>query len=421
MADKSENPTQLNFSIQDTMDLGMGNAQLIDDLFEPESSTGDPDKIEKLEEEPAVISPKENKKVKTPPAKQEPKELEKEEVPQQSVISNFLEEKEEEEKSKEPAKNTNKSEEEEEEEEEGKEKEVDETTSQLSLLAKDLEKLGVFRKEEGEETIEIKTSQEFLDRFNSEKKKGAMEIVDNFIGQFGQDYQNAFDAIFVNGVNPKDYFNTYNTIVNFAELDMSVEENQINVIKQTLSDQGFEPEDITTEVERLKNYGDLQSVATKYHKVLVKKETIKLQQLEQESQQQLQRKAALKNQYIQNVQSVLQEKLKAKAFDGIPINMKLANELQDFLLVDKYKTGSGELLTEFDRTVLDLKKPENHEKKVKVGLLLKLLEKDPTLSTIQRSGITKKSDELFGQLAQYKVKSKPSQSMEANKSSFQGL
>ena len=63
------------------------------------------------------------------------------------------------------------------------------------------------------------------------------------------------------------------------------------------------------------------------------------------------------------------DKVKEKEFDGIPINSNLANELQDFLLVDKWKTPSGETLTDFDRSILDLKRPENHELKVKVGLL----------------------------------------------------
>ena len=118
-----------------------------------------------------------------------------------------------------------------------------------------------------------------------------------------------------------------------------------------------------------------------------------------------QQKQAIKAQYINNVQGVLQEKLKTKEFDGIPINPKLATELQDFLLVDKYKTPSGETLTDFDRTILDLKRPENHATKVKVALLLKILEKDPTLSTIQKSGISKKSNQLFSEVARQVTKS----------------
>jgi hypothetical protein len=127
--------------------------------------------------------------------------------------------------------------------------------------------------------------------------------------------------------------------------------------------------------------------------------------MEQENEKRLQQQAAVKQQYVQNVQSVLQEKLKVKEFDGIPLNPKLAGELQDFLLVDKYKTASGETLTDFDKTILELKRPENHATKVKLGLLLKILEKDPTLSTIQKTGITKKSNELFGEVARQVSKS----------------
>ena len=188
-------------------------------------------------------------------------------------------------------------------------------------------------------------------------------------------------------------------------MDLTDESNQVAVIKQALADQGFEKEDIDTEVERIKNYGDLENVATKHHKILVKKEATKLQQLEQEKQAQLQQQQAIKQQYVQNVNQVLQEKLKAKEFDGIPINPKLAGELQDFLVTDKYKTSSGETLTDFDRTILELKRPENHATKVKLALLMKIIEKDPTLSTIQKTGITKKSNELFGEVARQAQKS----------------
>jgi hypothetical protein len=156
-----------------------------------------------------------------------------------------------------------------------------------------------------------------------------------------------------------------------------------------------------------KNYADLESKAIKYHKVLVKKEALKLQQMEQKAEHELQQKTSLRNQYIQNVQQIVQDKLKNKEFDGIPLNPKLANELQDFLLTDKYKTTSGETLTDFDRTILELKRPENHAMKVKVALLLKILEKDPTLSTIQRSAVTKKSDQLFEEVARQVVKTRP--------------
>jgi hypothetical protein len=391
MADNLDTPSFGNFGIEDTMEMGVGNTQLLDDLFSPETSTEDPDKLETIVK--TAEEPKAPKKPEVSKGKEVVQKLDGEETTQQDVLKNFLGDDEDDEEAAvedvvtPPAKA------------EAEEEEDDVAESPFVSLSKDLFKLGVFTQDDDEEDAVIETPEQFLEKFNSEKKKGAIEIVDNFIGQFGEDYQKAFDAIFVKGVNPKDYFGVYNNVVNFAELDLSNEDNQVRVIKQALADQGFDDEDITTEVERLRNYGDLETVASKHHKVLVKKEAVKLQQMEQQAEQQLQQKAMVRNQYIQNVQSVLQDKLKTKEFDGIPLNPKLASELQDFLLVDKYKTPSGETLTDFDKTILELKRPENHAMKVKLGLLLKILEKDPTLSTIQRTGVTKKSTQLFEEVA----------------------
>ena len=391
MADLNDNPFGQNFGIQDTMEMGLGNTDLLAGLFD-EGTPTNPDDITPIVKEvdepapaPAPVKVPKTTSVKTTP-------LEKEKVddpePGQSIIASFMAEGDDDVPPEEVVEKVITT-------EEGD----NIPSSPFTSLAKDLLKLGVFSTEEGQEEPEITTPEAFLERFNEEKKKGANEILDNFIGQFGQDYQDAFQAIYVKGVDPKDYWGTYNKIVNFAELDLASESNQEAVITQALTDQGYDPEDITTEIDRLKNYGDLESVATKHHKVLVKREAAKLHELEQKAEQELQTKNALKNQYMQNVNTILQEKLKAKEFDGIPLNPKLANELHDFLLVDKYKTSTGETLTDFDRAVLELKRPENHAMKVKIALLLKILEKDPTLATIQRSGITKKSDELFANTA----------------------
>lgn len=378
-----------NFSIENTMDMGMGSAELLNDLIAPETSTGSPDDVKEIKDEPKQEAPKET------PKKEEPKE------DSSKSIQDFLlgDDGDEQDNDDDDAPATPKKAPVAKEEASSDDQEEETEVSKFGALANDLFKLGVFSKDEDEEDFEISTPEEFLERFEAEKRKGAIETVNNFIGQFGEDYQKAFDAIFVKGVDPKQYFGTYESVANFAEMDLGEENNQVRIIKQALSDQGFEPDDINSEVERLKNYGDLESVATKHHKVLVKKEAAKLQQMEQNAQAELQQKQAIKQQYFSNVQTVLQEKVKAKEFDGIPINPKLANELQDFLLVDKYKTNSGETLTDFDRTILELKRPENHAMKVKVGLLLKILEKDPSLSTIQKSGVSKKSNELFSEVA----------------------
>ena len=394
MADNNEN---ISFNIVDTMEMA-GNTELINDLMSPETTSTSPDEVQpivkEVEEAPATPVPGKKSKEIDPDA----------DKPDDggSLISSFLEDSEEDEELPTPTKAKSP-------EEVSQEEPDSPDGNQFSALANDLFKLGVFTKDEEEEDdVVISTPEEFLERFQTEKKKGASEIVENFIGQFGEDYQKAFEAIFVKGADPKEYFSTYNNVVNFAEMDLSSTDNQIKVVRQTLTDQGFDEEDIDTEVERLQNYGDLENVATKYHKVLVKKEAQKLQKIEEQAAVQLQQKQAVRNQYINNVQNILQEKLKTKEFDGIPLSPKTASELQDFLLVDKYKTVSGETLTDFDKAILELKRPENHEQKVKVALLLKILEKDPTLSTIQKTGVTKKSNQLFTEVARQVQKDKKS-------------
>ena len=135
-------------------------------------------------------------------------------------------------KTKSPVADALKETKEEEAPEDGEQAESQEVT-QFGALAKDLAKLGVFSVDEDEE-LNISTPEEFLDRFQEEKRRGAIDMVNNFIGQFGEDYQSAFQAIFVKGVDPKEYFGAYNNIVNFSEMDLSNESNQVTVIKQAL-------------------------------------------------------------------------------------------------------------------------------------------------------------------------------------------
>tara|TARA_R100000541_G_scaffold40281_1_gene47914 strand:+ start:934 stop:2202 length:1269 start_codon:yes stop_codon:yes gene_type:complete len=398
---------QPNFGIQDTMNMGAGDTQLLNDLLAPETAQADPESVEPIVKEvedtiPAKTAAKGKEIV--PPVSPDGK-TDEEKQTGESLIADFLSDDPDEVEEKEVEEAPIVEEPKDVLDEVTTEESEEAATANFEALSNDLFDLGVFNKED-EEEVSISTPEEFLARFESEKKKGAQSLVQDFIGQFGEDYQQAFDSIFVKGVNPKEYFGTYNEIVNFSEMDLSKEGNQKSIMQQALADQGFEKEDIGKEIERLQNYGDLESVSTRHHKVLVKKEAAKLARLEKQSQQELQAKSQIKDQYVTNVQTILSDKVKDKEFDGIPINSNLANELQDFLLVDKWKTPTGDTLTDFDRAILDMKRPENHELKVKVGLLLKMLEKDPSLASIQRAGVTKKSNQLFGEVARQVTKSK---------------
>ena len=49
---------------------------------------------------------------------------------------------------------------------------------------------------------------------------------------------------------------------------------------------------------------------------------------------------------------------------------------------------------------------------------MKILEKDPTLSTIQRTGVTKKSNQLFGEVARQVTRSKTSSNKKTKPNSW---
>jgi hypothetical protein len=53
MADNQETPFGGNFSIQDTMEMGMGNAELLNDLMSPDTASASPDDIKDISAEDA--------------------------------------------------------------------------------------------------------------------------------------------------------------------------------------------------------------------------------------------------------------------------------------------------------------------------------------------------------------------------------
>ena len=63
MAENLETPSFGNFSIENTMDMGMGNAELLNDLMGPETASSTPDDIKEITEEDKA--PKETKKAAT--------------------------------------------------------------------------------------------------------------------------------------------------------------------------------------------------------------------------------------------------------------------------------------------------------------------------------------------------------------------
>lgn len=294
------------------------------------------------------------------------------------------------------------------EEEDGKSKDLKNNSQEVKLpgsesadddtyttLGKDLMRLGVFTKnsdDESEENIEIKNPEEFLERFNLEKKKGAISILDTFLGQFGEEYRNMFDAVFVKGVKPNDYLTSFAKIESIQSLDLTDENNQERVMRAYYKDLKLDDTKIDDKIQKLKDYGDLEEEAKTYHGVLLNKEqevaaTI-IQQKEDELNKEKERDVTTTKSY----QRILSEKLKSQEIDGVPLTQKDAEDVLAYLTNKPYKLASGEKLTEYDKDLLELNRPENHELKIKLGLLLR---KKLDLTSVKKTTISKKSDALF--------------------------
>lgn len=283
-------------------------------------------------------------------------------------------------------------------EQEGDEGDEGTTTSDDSTyatLSKDLLRLGIFSKnseDETEENLKIETPDQFLDRWNVEKKKGAVNILDNFLSQFGEDYRKMFDAVFVNGVKPNEYLQSFAKIEAIKGLDLAQESNQEKVVKAYFRSLKKDDNWIDAKIAKLKDYGDLEDESKTYHEILINKETETATALELAKQQELQAQREKEITTKKSYQRILAEKLKAQEIDGIPLTEKESQEVLDYLTDKKYKLNSGELLSEFDKDILELNRPENHELKIKLGLLLR---KKLDLTTVKKTTISKKSDALF--------------------------
>ena len=302
------------------------------------------------------------------------------------------------------------------------ETEGEENDNDFEALARDLYKVGIFTQDDDEEELPA-TSEEFIERFNWEKQKMAEQMVYSFAGRHGEDYRDLFNAIFVNGADPRSYVNQYLETKHFKDMDLTDEDNQQSVVEAALKNQGWEDEDIRAEVKKLKLNADLESTAQRHHKALVKHEEAELGRIQEESKARLERKKQLETQYSTNIRSILGDKLKTQEFDGIPVNKESANKAVDFLETKKWKLPSGELITDFDRVIMDLQHPQNHETKVKLALLLmkgyepgKPLTLD--LGPVAKKAVSKETNELFNFVKGKKVRTNTTFNESKKKSEF---
>lgn len=276
----------------------------------------------------------------------------------------------------------------------------EEDSNPFIVMSKELLGLGIFTKDDNEEESAIiaKDGEELSHRFALEKKKGSIEILDTFLSSRGEEYREWFDAVMVKGISPQDYMARYNKIESIQNLDIKNTDDQERIVRENLRTQGYKPDVVENKLQRMIQNGELEEEAGFAQEILLKRERDGIANETAKKEQELALKAQQRNEFVNSVSKLLSDKIKEKEFDGIPVDMKIANSVGHYITAEKYQTPDGKKLTQFDKDILDLNRPENHAQKVKLGLIMQLLRDDPTLSTIQKKAASKNSSKLFAKL-----------------------
>lgn len=399
-----DNPFTANsFGIQGT-DF-VGNYEAAEEFLsagEEDAITGDPKKLEKITDKKTVPTPKKPPKKKTDEEEEEEDENaeEKEEATPLDPLAEIEDETEAAAEEEEEKKDPDDEEDDQDDEVKPAGKTKKEENSYVELY-KDMLNLGVFTQREGEQPAS--TGQELLARFQEEGQMRATQWLDDYIGRFGDDRKELFQAIFMDGVDPEEYIPVYNQVQKMEGLDLTTEENQKRVYREYYSRLGWDAEKIEKRLQRTIDNGGLEEEVPDLHELLLSQDKQALADMQAAEQARIATQQRLDHEYKTGVQRVLTEALKTKEIKGIPVTEKRAREAFDFLYTPKYKTPNGQLLTEFDKFILESKRPEN----LQTRLLITLLQLDGfDFKNVKKQAISEESKEIFNSLASKVTKDK---------------
>lgn len=389
---------QLDFSDNLSDDFGIEGTQVLASKDLNTFLLSDPSKVKsraeeeakkKAEAEKAALEAEEEEK-----KKKDPKAKQPEKVDPNKAFADFLSgtEETEETETKEPVE----TEQQIEETEQVETPSVTDDDNPYTTLGKDLMRLGVFSRnseEETEDNLNISSPEDFLERFNLEKKKGAVNILENFLSQYGDEYRKMFDAVFAKGVDPKEYLEGFVKLEALSNIDISTEQNQERVVREYYRGFKWDEEKITNKINRMKDYGELEDEAKSYHEILKAKESETLSSKEAAKEEQKKTKQVLDAQTATSYNKILQESVKKGSLLGFPINAEKAKKVFQYVNDKPYQLeGTGEKLSTMEKELLELNRPENHEKKLLLGFIL---ESGLDLSIIKKAAVSEESKELF--------------------------
>jgi hypothetical protein len=371
MLNEREEENKIDFFSIET-DLGVQHTEILDDDFANPKTKVELEDVTKVEPE----EKKKTKQAATPKAEEEEEEV-------QLTEDDLLDDDGEVEVPKTKVKATPVAEEVEEPEEDN---------NFFAVFGNGLVKLGEF--EEVEEDFQW-TEETFLEKFKEEKLKGANDIVGHIISQRGEEYADFFDKVFIKGVSPKEYLESYTTQTSIESLKLEDSPaNQERVVHAYYHKLGWEDDEINEHIEMLKTSMKLESESKKFQTRLVGLEQKNREALAAKAEAETQAKLEAKRNFEKAIASNLKEALTKKEIDGLPISKKEVDEIFHYVTAETYEvTKTGETLTQFDYDILELKKDPKLFLK-----LAKMVKSKLNLDPVKKKAVTEESNFLFNKI-----------------------
>lgn len=259
-------------------------------------------------------------------------------------------------------------------------------------LSTDLFEMGIFTRMNDDESIS--SPEELAQKWAWEKEQGANQIITNFLGQYGPEYSEAFDAVFVKGLNPYEYFSKAKEIDDLENIDLEDEDAQKYVFRNYWSSQGFTNEQIESKLRKTMEFGELAEDTKDLHSLLINKQRQHLQESANKRQYELQQEQRREDEFLHSVHGLLSEKVKEQEFDGIPLSIQDAQLAMDFMTVPRWEY-QNKPITDMEKFWIELKRPENYAMAVKFALLAS---KGFNVGNIEQKLESKKANKLFTNL-----------------------
>lgn len=287
------------------------------------------------------------------------------------------------------------------------EEEVEGEFNQFEALSKNLYELGIFSADEDEEgnpsyTLS-KSPEEFKSLWEEQKAKALDTSLYNYLmNKHGEEGINVFKAIFQDGVNPKEYFQSYVELQDLSTLDVENETHQEQIVREHLRKSKWAEDKINLRISRLKDRAELQEEAEMILPQLIEERQQSILDKQEAARNAEQARIAQETQFKTQVNRLLTEAIKTKELDGVSITQEKAQKISAYMNEKRYENKTtGEKYTQFEMDLRRLKDPDNLKMSVKLAALLmdKL-----DLTSVQKKALSKESNSLFKEFTQKKTR-----------------